>query len=331
MGAQLLGVLREIVAARTGSPAPGASATFSPPGRGATDVPDWRTLPHPLVDSDDPRAALFVSLAAADPEAAAAELAVHRGTSVEVDLWLARVLLQVGRLDEAGDVLDDVLRSDPWEWRARWYRGVAALAADRTDAATAEFAAVYRAVPGELAPKLALGLTAESAADLAAAPSWYDVVSLTDPAFTTATFGLARCRAGLGDRLGAVAAYRRVPETSNAFVDAQLAMADVLLDAGAGGDHLDDVQDAAAVIDRLPRDDPQRAAVRARVLEATLDVVRRAGDEPATAVLGVPAAQRELRAELERTYRALARRAPAGGGRVALVEAANRVRLRSLL
>ncbi len=331
MGAQLLGVLREIVAARTGSPAAGVSATFSPPGRAVTDVADWRTLPHPLVDSDDPRAALFVSLAAADPEAAVAELAVHRGTSVEVDVWLARVLLALGRLDEAGGVLDDVLRGDPWEWRARWYRGVAALAANRTDAATAEFASVYRAVPGELAPKLALGLTAESAADLAAAESFYDTVSRTDRAFTTATFGLARCRAGLGDRRGAVDAYARVPETSNAFVDAQLAMADVLLNAAAGGHRLDDVQNAAAVVDRLRSDDPRRAAVRARVLDATLDIVGREGDDPAAAVLGVPTVQRELRAELERTYRHLARRVPAGDERVALVEAANGVRVRTLL
>ena len=55
MAAQLLGVLREIVAVRPGSPTPGGPSTmFTARGAWLDRRADWRALPTPLVDPDDP-------------------------------------------------------------------------------------------------------------------------------------------------------------------------------------------------------------------------------------------------------------------------------------
>src|SRR4029077_2592170 len=113
--------------------------------------------------------------------------------------------------------------ADRWEWRAMWLQGVAELARDRPDRATTCLMEVYRAVPGELAPKLALGVAWECQGDHAAARSWYEIVSRTDTSYTTATFGLARCCLAGGDRAAALAAYDRVEETSSTYTDACVA------------------------------------------------------------------------------------------------------------
>ena len=163
MGAQLLGVLREIVAARGSTPPAARSTCFTPPARGSLDGPDWRTLPTPLVDPDDPAAAVIVSMP--DPDEVIRRLGGQRGAAVETDLWLARALIQRDRLAEAHTVLDGVDRADHWGWRATWYRGLAALAAADAEPARAAFDRVYGTLPGELAPKLALALSHEVGGD----------------------------------------------------------------------------------------------------------------------------------------------------------------------
>ena len=92
---------------------------------------------------------------------------------------------------------------------------------------------MYRTIPGELAPKLALGFASEGAGRFDEAARWFDIVSRTDPSFTTAAFGLARCRLACGDRVGAIEAFNRVPAASIASVDAQVAKAETLLDGDA--------------------------------------------------------------------------------------------------
>src|SRR6202011_2195601 len=85
---------------------------------------------------------------------------------------------------------------------------------------------------------LALGVACELAGDHAAASTWYEIVSRTDPAFTVASFGLARSRLAAGDRAGALAAYERVPDSSSAFIDAQTARVRCLSGDGATVDQL---------------------------------------------------------------------------------------------
>ena len=124
---QLAGVLREIVAQVTGAPAPGPSTRFTPPGR-AAPRPDWRALPTPLVNAEDPQATLIVALAAATPDEIVRQLEPQRGLGVEVDLWLARALIELDRCTTALGVLGTIADAHPREWRTRWYRGIVGLA-----------------------------------------------------------------------------------------------------------------------------------------------------------------------------------------------------------
>ena len=72
----------EIVAAQTGSPSPGPSARFTAPGRAAVRAPDWRALPTPLVNTEDPDAATFTVSAAALRQSITPQALLGRVSSV---------------------------------------------------------------------------------------------------------------------------------------------------------------------------------------------------------------------------------------------------------
>ncbi len=149
-----------------------------------------------LLAADDPAAAFLASLgvAATEPEDVLALLEHAPERTVEVQLREARTLIEAGRHDDADALLTEIALADPWEWRVTWTTGLNALAqCPVRPGAASEFRSVYASLPGELAPKLAMAYAAESADDLAEAAHWYDIVSTTDPGFTSAVFGLARC------------------------------------------------------------------------------------------------------------------------------------------
>jgi serine/threonine-protein kinase PknG len=213
-----------------------------------------------------------------------------------------------------------------------WYRGLGQLVRGEAEEARASFWKVYEAVPGELAPKLALGIALETAGDLTSAARWYASVTLTDPTVTSAAFGLARCLLSSGDRSGAIAAYERIPDSSSGYLDAQSARIHCLTsNSGAGGPTLDDVLAAGAVLDRLPIDGEQRDRLSADLLKIALRLAT-SGDAPLdsnTSLLGCPLAERELRLALEAAYRNIARRAPTRAERIYLIDEANHARPRT--
>jgi serine/threonine-protein kinase PknG len=325
---QLLGVLREVVAEETGRSVPARSTLFTSDVRARSDSLDGRVLPALRVATDDPAAGYLATLAAIDPDELVSVLRRAPERTIEVDLRLAQALIEAQEWDEANELLTGIERRDPWEWRARWYRGVAALAQDLVPAARASFELVYRAIPGELAPKLALGVCAERAGEPTVAAEWYEIVSRTDASYTTATFGLARCRLACGDPAAALAAYERVPETSSAYDQAQTARIRCLLSGVPG---IAELCAAAAGIDALAPGGEQHGRLSADLLRSALDLVARdRGAEDRTVTLGGRAlVESELRLGLERTYRALAAVAATASERVRLVDAANRVRPRT--
>ncbi len=137
------------------------------------------------------------------------------------------------------------------------------------------FELVYGAVPGELAPKLALGVCAEGAGQPADAADWYEIVSRTDPGYTTATFGLARCRLACGDRAGALAAYDRVPESSSSYVEAQTARIRCLLERDGTHDPRSPTSRRPARASQRSRSDrTQRASLTADLLRSALTCSR---------------------------------------------------------
>jgi serine/threonine-protein kinase PknG len=328
---QLLGVLREIVAAdRPGSGVAvhsTPSVLFEPPVVEA-DTLDWEHLPALKVDSSDPQAAWLAALSVSEPVARIEALSQAPQPTVEVRLALARAALAAARFDIAERATGQVLAEDPWEWRAIWLNGLAALAKDDPTSARGAFNAVYGQVPGELAPKLALAYACEASGEFGVAEAMYLVCSRTDANYTApAAFGLTRIRTAAGDVDGALAALDLVPLTSRAFVEARRQRAALLVASDRG---LDSLAQAMRSIESVTVDPLDRAQLTASVLDAALREVLEHGPSRTTRIAGLPAEERSLRGGLEKAYRHLATLTEARRERVRLVDAANGVRNWSL-
>ncbi|MDQ3402719.1 MAG: serine/threonine-protein kinase PknG, partial [Actinomycetota bacterium] len=354
MADQLTGVLREVMALGTGRPRPGLSTVFSVETRtfGAglvvaesadtLPVPDpievATVLPTPLVDTDDHAAAVLASITATEPAELVAALSAAPNDSIEVRLRLVKARIEQGDLRAAFSELDAARRlaTDPADWRPDWFQGLIALAGRSPQAAREAFDRVYDAVPGEVAPKLALAVSAEFAGDHFSAARYYEQVWRTDYSFVSAAFGLARVYLAQGARGGAIEVLESVPETSSHHVSAQVAAIKVKTRRAESVNVAEnDLHDAARKLERLALDAERRTALSVEVLEAAYEWVK-AGKPGAIAgngareVLGCALSERELRFGLERCYRALARLAGTAEQRHELVDKANSIRPRTL-
>jgi serine/threonine-protein kinase PknG len=339
--AEALGsVLREVAAASQGSPHPAPSNLFGGDvlairwaANGTDPGPDWRHLPTLRIDATDPSAGAVVDALIMEPTQQvtllrdALQHALIEDT-VEARLALARALIEVGKHTEAENVLASVDAMDRREWRGNWYRGLSLLAQSRPHEAGLAFDLVYSELPGELAPKLALGLAAELSGEMELASRHYDIVSSTDPAFTSASFGLARARLALGDVAGGVAAYERIPATSSVHAHAQLALARTLIRGGRTAPAVTDLLRASSVIERLQLTDERQAELAVELFEAALALLESGGQAaqmPDVQLLGEPLREIPVRFALERAYRDLAWTAT-GDEKIHLVECANEAR-----
>jgi serine/threonine-protein kinase PknG len=329
---QLLGVLREVVAADRRGDRPAvhstASLLFDPPVVEGDEL-TWENLPELRVDDSDSQAAWLASVSVTHPPERLRVLLEAQKPSIEVQLATAQVAVQAGALETADSTVAAILAEDPWEWRAIWVAGLAALARNDAAAAQAAFNAVYGQVPGELAPKLALALACETGGQPDVAEQLYLACLRTDANYTApAAFGLARIRSqrhqsGLGELGEAIDALDMVPTTSRSFVSARRQRAALLVSSGAGLDALSAAWDSVATVTLDPHD---RAGLRVEVLAAALSDVSSAGPQPAVHIGGVVAEPPSLRDGLEQAYRDLAGLTEVGDERIRLVDEANRVR-----
>jgi serine/threonine-protein kinase PknG len=329
---QLIGVLREIVAldaARSAAVASTPSALFEAPSAAGATL-DWTELAALRSDPADPAAAWLAGVSIADPAELGRLLDDAPEQTVEVHLARALAGVRAGDFALARSVLEAILGDDPWEWRAVWIGGLAALAEGDATAAVEAFNAVFGQVPGELAPKLALALACEAAGQVDLAEQLYTVCARTDAAYTApAAFGLARVRGARGDTAGSLEALDLVAPTSRAFVDARRLRAELLARSGQGLDDLAAAMDAVATVSIDPRD---RQELLVAVLESALGQVRRgATSARSTTIAGVSVDEPHLRKGLEAAYRDLATMTPDANARWALIDKANRVRPRTLL
>jgi len=327
---QALGVLREVVARGTeGTALTSASSTYFATPAVSTAQLEWQQLPALRPDPTDPQLPWLTSLAPGEPAERLRELATATEASAEV--WLARAAESLRSGDRAGVAAATaaLLEADPWDWRALWVSGLAALATRDWSSAQAAFNAVYRQVPGELAPKLALALACEQGGRLDIAETLYATCAGTDAAYVApAAFGMARVRTARGDARGAVAALDLVPSTSRGYVESRRLRAEALLDAPAGG--LAALDEAMRSIESVRMLAAERDAMSVRILEQALDAVGRGGASPTGTVGAYAATGPALRSALEQHLRALARDEPDRDRRVALVDRANAVRNWSL-
>lgn len=186
--AQLLGVLREVLAIRDGRTFPAQHSLFSPQRRTfGTKHVVFRTdqlidgitrtvtitpqevniaLPVPLVDATDPGAATLQSTTYSEPSETLAALRQalaedRHPDSIEIPFAVARTLLDLGFTTQARswlDSLDERLRKN---WRYHWYTGITNLLTSKFTDAQVAFSRVLEILPGESASKLALAAVAE--------------------------------------------------------------------------------------------------------------------------------------------------------------------------
>jgi serine/threonine-protein kinase PknG len=353
MAEQLTGVLREVLSAGDGAPRPAFSARFTAELRavgasittdGSFAVPNPAEivagLPVPVADSNDPAAGYLVTLSTLGPgeQAEALQQAISApdaaggvADGVEAYLALARARLALGDITSAREALGKVTARGVADWRISWHEGLADLLAGRLDQARTAFDSVYDVVPGELAPKLALGFVAEATGDTAGAGRYFGVVWATDRSYLSAAFGLARIRLAAGDRAGAVSVLDLVPETSTHHLAAGVAAIRArIADGDPAGLSIADVTDAGRRLERLRLDATLRHSLEAEVLRAAIGAVAGGNLSNEGQLLECELTDRGLRFGMERSYRALARLAASRPDRIALVDLANDIRPRTL-
>src|SRR5262249_17847689 len=167
--------------------------------------PDVHDLPTPRIDPDDPASTYLDTITVRDPQALLALLDQAPERTVEVEFAALRAELRAaaattGDLNAASTRLERIGRTHGSDWREEGCPGVVALGGGLPERARQVFDRLYDLPPGELAVKLALAMSEESAGRPAEAGRHYDLVCRTDPSLTTACTGLARCRLAMGDR-----------------------------------------------------------------------------------------------------------------------------------
>ncbi|MEU4203332.1 tetratricopeptide repeat protein [Streptomyces sp. NPDC026294] len=158
---------------------------------------------------------LHLEIARDHPEEAAAERAA-------AEAELARARTAVGELAD-------------FDWRLYWHEGLLHLVHDRVDAARTCFDLVNEAIPGEYAPKLALGYCHEFRGNRKEAVALYGAVWHRNHALGVAAFGLARIHLATGKPQLALDCLEAVPADSRHRTAARTAMVRILAAPPADG------------------------------------------------------------------------------------------------
>ncbi|MGJ5752518.1 serine/threonine protein kinase [Streptomyces puniciscabiei] len=303
-------------------------------------------LPEPVPDPDDGAALLLDTFPPDAPDRVARQWPREsRLGTPETALWLCRAYLRRGERDQAESWLAEAETqlgegAAAHDWRIAWHRGVLHLSRGEVRQAGTRFDAVYRALPGEYVPKLALAYCTEHDSEVPGpqriprAMRFYEAVWKRDFAHTAAAFGLARGHLAGGDRDAAVRVLDEVPATSRHHDAARIAAVRVRAGILRGGPPTAaDLRDAAR---RLPElhldggaaDGESRARLVAEVRENALRARPDQGwgpDFPAGDLLG-PGDEDGLRRLLEHSFRLLAAQARTAGQHGRLLDLAHAVR-----
>ncbi|GAA5161494.1 tetratricopeptide repeat protein [Ornithinimicrobium tianjinense] len=330
---QMIGVLRQVVAAGATQAATlsAHSTTFEPPVATAETL-SWWELPALSHDESDPQMDWVASLPAADPIALHAALLQAAEVTPEVLVARAHAGIRTGQQAWFDEAVRGMIEHDPWDWRASWLRGLWALsqAGEAPDSvraagqvAAGHFSAVRDALPGEVAPRLALALASELGGYSKAAELDYERVWRTDAGYVApAAFGLYRVRRARDDEDGAIAALDSVPASSRAHPRARWLRAELLRQRGS----LADLRESVHGVSRLTLDPRQRSSFNVTIYEQALRQVDEHGEQPGWRLGEVPVTHDGLRRALEKEYRYLADYTPDPLERAALIDRANAVR-----
>lgn len=327
---QLLGVLREVVGAKSAGTAQTSvmSMLFEPPSV-SSDTFDWHQLPKLKPDGTDPQFAWLSTIDLPDPVQRLSALDSAPQASTEVLLAKCQAALEMDNHRLLKQYVNEILAADPWEWRAVWVAGMGSLLAGDWRTAQSSFNAVYGQVPGELAPKLALAVACEQGGEPAVAENLYLICASTDSNYVTpAAFGLARLRSRRKDVQGTLDALDLIPSTSRGYLEARRLKAEHLLSFGQG---LNDLQHALSSTHSARLDVLTQARLDVSIYQRALAEVAKNGSQGSLTIGDVPATRIALTDRLERAYRDQAALEPDAATRVELVDRANQIRRWSLL
>ena len=335
---QMTGVLREVVSStRTSAATTSAPSDLFDPPTVVGDAFTWKHLPRLKHDPTDPA---LVMLASMDPTMTTRQryqaLLNSPTKTLEVQVALCMAAIELGANDTITATINDILARDPWEWRAAWIEGLAALNTGSWAQAQSCFNAVYGQVPGELAPKFALAVACEMGGVLDVAEQLYQVCVMTDGAYVAgAGFGLARVRAKRRDPQGNVfdlgsvlAALDLVPITSGGWSQSRLLAASYLTSSGKG---LPDLTKAYEAVHAASTSTEERLRLELEIFRKALRLAAypnmKAARNHTVATIGdVRVTRTDLRSKIESILRQQAGLELDPRKRVALIDQANSMR-----
>jgi len=359
MEEQLRGVLREVVALKT-DPKPAESRVFSadnlidPEDRQGRSLPLARLLPTLKADTTDEASDECARLSAQGPRAVTAleELVNQHPLSAEAKLRLmdARLMTRdAAQAQKAREEAKAMSLEDPFDWRAQWMGGKAALALgqmefesilDPAQAATQlkarstealqKFSEVYSWIPGEWAPRLAMGFAFEALGDVARASDFYGRVTRLDPSVGSAIFGLARCEEKAGSLDGAANALALAPQSHSLRSAALEETARALL-SDAKSASMSAIEKACGALELLGTASQTARQLAARALSQAAILIESglAKPEPQVQLLGAKKDHKALRKQAEKLLRDAARQSQTREEMTLLVDLANQARPRT--
>ncbi|MDY7540157.1 tetratricopeptide repeat protein [Undibacterium sp. RTI2.1] len=341
MAEQLFGVLREIVALQSG-PKPVDSKVFTSDNlihataRQLVAQVDPHVLPTLRVNLEDKAASEVIRILSLMDEVQQVEelqalVTKYGDRAAEPRLRLAEVLIQnAGLMEKQRDALikttlDAVEAADPFDWRTSWLRGLCLVTNGDGAKALAYFERCYFEMPGELAPRLAMGLAAEIANNGEQALPYYDRVGRVDPSFVSAHAGAARCHAKAGRLMDAVSMLQRVPSNHVLHTQVQLGIAELLL---TYPDAIDAsvMQKAEAAVKSVLNTGGSVFQIAGRLINLVVEKAKSMNWPPNTTFLGANFTEHTLRLAAEEQFRRAAKLAKSDQERHYWVSQANRVR-----
>ncbi|MGW7053861.1 tetratricopeptide repeat protein [Streptomyces sp. NPDC054887] len=310
-------------------------------------------LPVPRTDPDDPQAASLARISHDAP--GLLELLADWTPSPELHLLRCRLHLGLARRTstdrprhraearrELRLAAALVGRMAPHDWRLHWHAGLRHLCDDRMAEARRRFDLVYDSLPGEYAPKLALGYCHERLGRPDRARDYYEAVWLRNHSLGSAAFGLARIHLARQEREKALDILERVPKDSRHRTAARTAIVRILAGRRPPDGSPPPLASLAAALARVTRlreegltDRHATLRLETHITEVVLDWVLGAPDDPGGVqprlaelrerVQDGGLTENRLRRRLEEAYRGLAQQA--GDVRAhALLDLANGVR-----
>ncbi|MET3117668.1 serine/threonine-protein kinase PknG [Undibacterium sp. GrIS 1.8] len=341
MAEQLFGVLREIVALQSG-PKPVDSKVFTSDhlihatARQLVAQVDPHVLPTLRVNLEDKAASEVIRILSLMDEVQQVEelqalVTKYGDRAAEPRLRLAEVLIQnAGLMEKQRDALikttlDAVEAADPFDWRTSWLRGLCLVTNGDGTKALAYFERCYFEMPGELAPRLAMGLAAEIANNGEQALPYYDRVGRVDPAFVSAHAGAARCHAKAGRLMDAVSMLQRVPSNHVLHTQVQLGIAELLL---TYPDAIDAsvMQKAETAVKSVLNTGGSVFQIAGRLINLVVEKAKSMNWPLNTTFLGANFTEHTLRLAAEEQFRRAAKLAKSDQERHYWVSQANRVR-----